>query len=106
MIPVEKTAGRKNLYFNPRPRNRSPWDKYREAWCQMAYPNEETGPSKIVATRCLNNEDNQSMRPRSARLSSQCEQGVRYAVTNGFTTRTPSTSRVCKSSVSKTLHPA
>jgi hypothetical protein len=48
----EKIAGRKNLYFNPRPRNRSPWDKYREAWCQMACPSEENCPSKIVATRC------------------------------------------------------
>lgn len=31
-----------------------PWDKYREAWCQMACPNEENGPSKIVAERCPN----------------------------------------------------
>jgi hypothetical protein len=60
VIPVEKIAGRKNLYFNPRPRNRSPWDKYREAWCQMACPNEENGPSKIVAERCWDNRDDQS----------------------------------------------
>ena len=79
VIPVEKIAGRKNLdpsassgfrlrartpakrlNFNPRPRNRSPWDKYREAWCQMACPNEENGPSKIVAARCLDNQDNDS----------------------------------------------
>jgi PD-(D/E)XK endonuclease len=52
IIPVEKIAGRKNLYFNPLPGNRSPWEKYREAWCQMACPNEENGPSKIVAPRC------------------------------------------------------
>ncbi len=52
VIPVEKIAGRKNLYFNPRPRNRSPWDKYREAWCQMACPNEAGRPSEIVAARC------------------------------------------------------
>ncbi len=52
IIPAEKIAGRKNLYFNPRRRNCSPWDKYCEAWCQMACPNEESRLRETINPVC------------------------------------------------------
>lgn len=52
VIPVEMLKGRNSLYFYPRARGKSKWEKYREAWCLMACPNEENGPSKIETPRC------------------------------------------------------
>ncbi len=52
VIPVKKLKGLQSLYFYPRGRGKSKWEKYREAWCQMACPHDENGPSKIVTPRC------------------------------------------------------
>jgi hypothetical protein len=51
VIPVSKIQGLQTLYFFPHGR-RSKWEKYREAWCQMACPHDEHSPSKIVTPRC------------------------------------------------------
>lgn len=51
VIPVKKIQGMMTLYFHPDGR-RSKWEKYHEAWCQMACPHDEHGPSKIVTPRC------------------------------------------------------
>jgi len=51
VIPVNKIQGTMTLYFHP-DGCRSKWEKYREAWCQMACPHDENGPSKIVTPRC------------------------------------------------------
>ncbi len=51
VIPVNKLKGLETLYFYPHGR-RSKWEKYREAWCQMACPHDENGPSKIETPRC------------------------------------------------------
>jgi hypothetical protein len=51
VIPVHKIQGLQTLYFYPHGR-RSKWEKYRDAWCQMACPHDEHSPSKIVTPRC------------------------------------------------------
>jgi hypothetical protein len=51
VIPVNKIQGTMTLYFHP-DGCRSKWEKYREAWCLMACPHDEIGPSKIVTPRC------------------------------------------------------
>jgi hypothetical protein len=40
------------MMFYPQRKGKSKWEKYREAWCQMACPHDEDGPSKIVTPRC------------------------------------------------------
>ncbi len=52
VIPVKMLKGRSALHFCPRGRGKSKWEKFREGWCQMACPHDETGPSKIVTPRC------------------------------------------------------
>jgi hypothetical protein len=52
IVPIKKFIGKATLFFYPRGRGTSPWEKYREAWCQMACPHDEDGPSKIVTPRC------------------------------------------------------
>jgi hypothetical protein len=52
VIPVKLLKGRQTLYFYPRGRRKSKWEKFREGWCQMACPHDENGPSQIVTTRC------------------------------------------------------
>jgi hypothetical protein len=52
IVPIKMLKGRGNLIFFPHGRGTSPWEKYREAWCQMACPHDENGPSKIVTPRC------------------------------------------------------
>ena len=52
VIPVGMLKGRSSLHFCRGGRGRSTWEKYREAWCQMACPHDENGPSKIVTPRC------------------------------------------------------
>jgi len=36
---------------HPQRKGKSKWEKFREAWCQMACPHDENGPSKIVTPR-------------------------------------------------------
>lgn len=52
IIPVEELEGHQCLCFFPHGRGTSQWEKYCGSWCQMACPNEENGPSKIVTPRC------------------------------------------------------
>jgi len=52
IVPIKKFIGKTTLFFYPHGRGTSPWEKYREAWCQMACPYDEDGPSKIVTPRC------------------------------------------------------
>jgi hypothetical protein len=52
VIPVEMLKGRSRVYFYPQTPGRSRWEKYREAWCLMACPRDEDGPSKIGVPRC------------------------------------------------------
>ena len=52
IIPVAMFSGVGTLCFFPHGRGTSRWEKYREAWCQMACPLHENGPSKIVTPRC------------------------------------------------------
>ncbi len=52
IIPIKKFIGTHTLFFFPHGRGTSRWEKYREAWCQMACPHDEDGPSKIVTPRC------------------------------------------------------
>jgi PD-(D/E)XK nuclease superfamily protein len=52
VVPVKVLKGMQCLYFYPRGRGTSRWEKYREAWCQMACPLHENGPSEIVTPRC------------------------------------------------------
>jgi hypothetical protein len=55
VIPVKLLKGQNTMIFYPQRKGRSKWEKYREAWCQMACPYDEYGPSKIVTPRCRNN---------------------------------------------------
>jgi hypothetical protein len=52
IVPIKKFIGKGTLFFYPHGRGTSPWEKYREAWCLMACPHDENGPSKIVTPRC------------------------------------------------------
>jgi len=52
IVPIKKFIGTQTLFFFPHGRGTSRWEKYREAWCQMACPHDENGPSKIVTPRC------------------------------------------------------
>jgi hypothetical protein len=52
VIPVKLLKGQNSMIFYPQRKGRSKWEKYREAWCQMACPHDENGPSKIVTPRC------------------------------------------------------
>jgi hypothetical protein len=52
VIPVKMLKARNSLSFFPRGQGKAKWEKYREAWCQMACPHDENGPSKIVTPRC------------------------------------------------------
>jgi hypothetical protein len=52
IVPIKLLEGKGTLVFFPYGRGTSPWEKYREAWCQMACPHDENSPSKIVTPRC------------------------------------------------------
>jgi hypothetical protein len=47
----EVLKGQKTMIFYPQRKGKSKWEKYREAWCQMACPHDEDEPSKIVTPR-------------------------------------------------------
>jgi hypothetical protein len=48
VIPVKLLKGQNTMIFYPQRKGKSKWEKYREAWCQMACPHDEDEPSKIV----------------------------------------------------------
>jgi hypothetical protein len=43
------------MIFYPQRKGKSKWEKHRDAWCQMACPHDEDGPSRIVTPRCRDN---------------------------------------------------
>jgi hypothetical protein len=48
VFPVKLLKGQNTMIFYPQRKGKSKWEEYREAWCQMACPHDEDGPSKIV----------------------------------------------------------
>jgi len=46
IVPIKMLKGRGNLIFFPHGRGTSPWEKYREAWCQMACPPRRERPQQ------------------------------------------------------------
>ena len=51
IVPVTMLKGRDHLCFFPHGRGTSPWEKYREAWCQMACPRDEISPTRLLVER-------------------------------------------------------
>jgi hypothetical protein len=53
IVPVEAFQGRTMLTFNPRPRRKNKYEKYREAWCLLACDPKARGRKDIPALcRC------------------------------------------------------
>jgi len=53
VLPIDAIGARGYLRFYPAGSGRkSPLERYRAAWCQMACPRDEDGPSRIVVPRC------------------------------------------------------
>jgi len=54
IVPVEAFEGRTTLTFNPRPRFKNKYEKYREAWCLLACESKARGWKDIpVLCRCM-----------------------------------------------------
>ena len=51
IVPVTALASRSGLSFYPGGAGKGRLEKYREAWCQMACPRHEGGPSQILVER-------------------------------------------------------
>jgi PD-(D/E)XK endonuclease len=51
VVPVAAFASRTGLRFYPHGDSKGHLEKYREAWCQMACPRDENGPSQILVQR-------------------------------------------------------
>jgi len=51
VVPIAAAASRKGLRFYPHGGRNGLLEKYREAWCQMACPRLENGPSQILVPR-------------------------------------------------------
>jgi hypothetical protein len=51
VVPIAAAASRKGLRFYPHSGRKALLEKYREAWCQMACPHREHGPSQILVPR-------------------------------------------------------
>ena len=51
VIPVEAVGPRTTLTLFPNGRGKGRVEKYREAWCQMACPHTEPGPSQVIVPR-------------------------------------------------------
>jgi hypothetical protein len=53
IVPIEAFAGRTMLHFQPQPRSKSKYEKYREAWCLLACPPQARGRKDIPSVcRC------------------------------------------------------
>ena len=58
VVPVAEVVSHATLRFYPHGGVNARLEKYREAWCQMACPHAEPGPSQvIVARRCARDSD-------------------------------------------------
>jgi hypothetical protein len=51
VIPVEAVGPRSTLHLYPRGGGKSGLENYREAWCLMACPRTEDGPSQVLVER-------------------------------------------------------
>jgi len=51
VVPVAALASRIALSFYPSGKSMGRLEKYREAWCQLACPRDEDGPSQILVER-------------------------------------------------------
>lgn len=51
VVPVAEVVARKGLRFYPRGGAGARLEKFREAWCQMACPRTEDGPSQVLVPR-------------------------------------------------------
>jgi Pyruvate/2-oxoacid:ferredoxin oxidoreductase delta subunit len=51
VIPISLAASRDRLYVSPNRALHSKYEKYREDWCQMACPRDETHPTRLLVKR-------------------------------------------------------
>ena len=51
VIPISVAASRGQLYVSPGGTRHFRHEKYREAWCQMACPRDETHPTRLLVKR-------------------------------------------------------
>ncbi len=51
VIPISVAAGRGQMYVSPGGTRHFRHEKYREAWCQMACPRDETSPTRLLVKR-------------------------------------------------------
>jgi hypothetical protein len=51
VIPISVAACRGQMYVSPRGTRHFRHEKYREAWCQMACPRNETHPTRLLVKR-------------------------------------------------------
>jgi len=51
VIPISVAAGRGQMYVSPGGTRHFRHEKYREAWCQMACPRNETHPTRLLVKR-------------------------------------------------------
>jgi PD-(D/E)XK endonuclease len=69
VVPIAAVVPHQHLRFYPQGGRKSQLEKYRDAWCQMACPRDEDGPSRVPVTRRC-----QHVRRRACPLS---EKGTR-----------------------------
>jgi hypothetical protein len=51
IVPIAAIASRQHLRFYPHSGRKAQLEKYREAWCLMACPRDEDGPSRVLVPR-------------------------------------------------------
>jgi hypothetical protein len=51
VIPISQVASRNQMYVSPRGSRHFRHEKYREAWCQMACPRDQTRSNRLLAKR-------------------------------------------------------
>jgi hypothetical protein len=51
VIPISLAASRDKMYISPNRTLHSKYEKYREAWCQMACPRDEISPTRLLLKR-------------------------------------------------------
>jgi Pyruvate/2-oxoacid:ferredoxin oxidoreductase delta subunit len=51
VIPISLAASRDKMYISPNRTLHSKYEKYREAWCQMACPRDEISPTRLLVKR-------------------------------------------------------
>jgi Pyruvate/2-oxoacid:ferredoxin oxidoreductase delta subunit len=51
VIPISIAASRDKMYVSPNRALHSKYEKFREAWCQMACPHDEISPTRLLVKR-------------------------------------------------------